>query len=200
MYVCCCNRYWHFLARKLGAAVTALTDIEFAQHVINAFHMRAKEMDVPLLKLALFLDPKYRQAALQQAAPPVGSSSALVPLAKLQHEAGVLAQRLGYSEDEVTAMFDAMERYAYNLEPFNKQETQPRQYWVAVNSTQPGSSAGGEGVAAGRSGAQLLANIAQKLQDVKPTAATPEQVTGQLPTQPHPTSSAPTGTVLGPHM
>jgi hypothetical protein len=163
--------------------VSALTDVDFAQHVINAFHVRAKEMDVQLLKLALFLDPKYRQAALQQAAPSVSNSTAPIPLAKLQHEAGVLAQRLGYSEDEVTAVFDAMERYAYNLEPFNKQETQPRQYWVAVNSTaQPGSSAGGEGQAAGRSGAQLLANIAQKLQDVKPTAATPEQVAIGLPT------------------
>lgn len=134
---------------------------------------------MPLLKLALFLDPKYRQAALQQAAPSGSNSSAPVPLAKLQHEAGVLAQRLGYSEDEVVAMFDAMERYAYNLEPFNKLETQPRQYWVAVNSTQPGSSADGEGHATGRGGAQLLANIAQKLLDVKPTAATPEQVTRQ---------------------
>ena len=104
-YCCCCCRccrYWHYLARQLGEAVKQLPDVEYQQHIINAFHQRAKEMDVGLLKLALFLSPRYRQAALKTsdssaAGSSSGSSSGSAAarqaaMLKLQSVAGKLAQ------------------------------------------------------------------------------------------------------------
>lgn len=169
------HRYWHYLAHKLGDAVLILPP-DFAVHVINAFHTRAKEMDVPLLKLALFLDPKYRKAAMQQAeqtpsgtndSGPNGSSGPLPPpLIKLMEEAGLLGQRLGFTKEEVDDLFVAMGAYAFGREPFGKTELGPVAFWACVGSSSS-------------RGAVLLATLAMKLRDVKPTAATPEQVCHQ---------------------
>lgn len=157
----CSQRYWHYLARKLDAALSKVPDDDYRQHVLGAFYARAKEMDVPLLKLALFLDPKYRQAALSSS----NGAAAIQSLAKLQVEAGQLAQKLGYTEEEVGGLFVQMRAYAFNQAPFNLSITDPGTYWMAV-----------VGSASGTTSPQLLANIATRLLEVKPTATTPEQV------------------------
>lgn len=192
---CCCNRCWHTLACKLTAAVAALPDPAFAQHVTNAFYTHAKETNIPLLQLALFLEPSSRLAALQQQAiPPAGSSnsnsssssSSVCPaLARLQLEAGTLAQRLGWSENEVLSLFQAMAAYACNQEPFSSQQALPCLYWrdVAAAAQQYGSSAGAEGEASSgcsATGVQLLADMAQRLLGARITAATQEQVRRDL--------------------
>jgi hypothetical protein len=171
------------LARKLEAALLQVPDDDYRQHVIGAFYARAKEMDVPLLKLALFLDPRYRQAALSSSRGGSGdsggassssnsSAAAMQTLAKLQVEAGQLAQKLGYTEEEVGGLFLQMKAYAFNQSPFNVSITNPETYWTAVvgNNSSSGSSSSTV------NSPQLLASIATRLLEIKPTATTPEQV------------------------
>jgi hypothetical protein len=193
-------RYWHYLGWVLGQAVAQVPDSSYKQHVINAFHQRAKEMDVPLLKLALFLDPRYRQAATRSAgAGTDGLSSSTSPqMAALLKEAGQLAQRLGYSQEEVRQLMVQMRCYAANKAPFNQQDLMPSTYWNSVVAGEAGvqvqappppadaaaqdaeaaAAAAGRPAGAGQavSGPQLLANIPTRLLDVKPSAMAPEQV------------------------
>jgi hypothetical protein len=172
----------------------------FRIHLKTHFNSRAKEMDVPLLKLALFLDPRYRQAAIKVSAgsstvPNSSSSSsssngshlaAFVDsttkgLAALKLEAAKLAQQLGYSREEVQELFKLMVSYAYNRAPFNVSELSPDIYWEAVlgspeDAAATAAAAVGSAAAAGRARPELLANIAIKLREVKPTGTSAEQV------------------------
>lgn len=214
MVVCCVVRlcfcrYWHYLQRVLEPVVVQLLDRQrgFGLRVVQAFNARATEMDVPLLKLALFLDPKYRRAAIRMSVSNVsprtnsggssggdsgsggdgsasggssggGSGSGSAPddattgIAALQTEAGKLAQKLGYSQDDVLQLYVLMDMYAYNRPPFNKSQLAPRAYWVAV----VGSPATAGGTAAAAERPELLANIALRLLETKPTATSIEQV------------------------
>uniref|UniRef100_A0A383VUA2 DUF659 domain-containing protein n=1 Tax=Tetradesmus obliquus TaxID=3088 RepID=A0A383VUA2_TETOB len=155
----------------------------------------AARNNIPLLQLALFLEPSSRLAALQQQAiPPAGSSnsssssssSSVCPaLSRLQLEAGTLAQRLGWSENKVLSLFQAMAAYACNQEPFSSQQALPCLYWrdVAAAAQQYGSSAGAEGEASSgcsATGVQLLADMAQRLLGARITAATQEQVSRRI--------------------
>lgn len=171
------------MARKLEAALPQVPDNAYRQHVIGAFHARAKEMDVPLLKLALFLDPRYRQAALSSNSSTSGGgggsdgassssnsgAAAMQSLAKVQVEAGLLAQKLGYTEEEVGGLFLEMKAYAHNRAPYNIGITNPETYWMAVIGSNNSSSST-------VNNPQLLASIATRLLEIKPTATTPEQV------------------------
>jgi hypothetical protein len=56
----CVTRYWLYLNRSVGEQLEALQDPEYKQHVLKAFNKRAVEMDSPLCRLALFLDPRFR--------------------------------------------------------------------------------------------------------------------------------------------
>jgi hypothetical protein len=119
---------------------------------VEAFNVRAKEMDVPLLKLALFLDPRYRQAAIQGAARSSAATNASssgdgggggsisilsLGLAALKIEAGKLAQKLGYSMQDVTDLYSEMSSYASNKPPYKQQDLTPSSYWVAVLTALP---------------------------------------------------------------
>jgi hypothetical protein len=197
--------------KKASEDVFAL-DLSYLQRMLDSFNRRAKEMDVPLLKLALFLDPRYRQAAIKlsagSSAAPSSSSSAsgssgagssngsslavfldstTKGLAALKLEAAKLAQKLGYNESEVRELFKVMEDYAYNRPPFNKHDLSPDIYWEAVIGS-PADAAGaaaaavGSAAVAGRVRPELLANIAIKLREIKPTATSAEQVCNQCTT------------------
>ena len=64
--VCC--RYWVFLARDLAQALTVGSSLEgsleFKKHVVKSYCKRLQEMDLPIGRLALLLDPRYRRAVL----------------------------------------------------------------------------------------------------------------------------------------
>jgi len=81
--------------RTLGAAVEQLRDEAYRQHVIAAFNERAKEMDVVLLRLTLFLHPQFRRAAITVSSS--SNSSMDDPVALLQTKATELAAQLGYT-------------------------------------------------------------------------------------------------------
>jgi hypothetical protein len=170
-------------------------DHSYRLWVTAAFNNRAKEMDVPLLKLALFLDPRYRQAAIKVSAGSTagtsgssdgssGGNSMFVDsttqgLAALKVEAGTLAQKLGYSKDEVSELYTLMQDYAYNRPPFNKQDLTPSTYWVAVlGASMDAAAVRTSTTATGSRRPGLLANIAIKMLELKPTATSIEQVRG----------------------
>lgn len=56
-------RCWLYLADALGKVLTPLPE-SFQTHMFWAFSSRAKQQDQMLCRLALFLDPLYRRAAL----------------------------------------------------------------------------------------------------------------------------------------
>jgi hypothetical protein len=163
------------LKLKQAAANVASRDCMYSAWVIRSFNGRSLEMDVPLLKLALFLDPRYRQAAIKMSAGSSSSddssSSVVVSdvtkgLAALKTTAGKLAQQQGYSQDEVMQLFNLMDLYAHNRHPFNQQSTTPTAYWTAVLASPTAAAAKPE----------LLARLGLKLSVVRPTAAAIEQV------------------------
>ena len=62
--VCACTcRCWLYLSKELGAALEGVPQ-DFQIHIIWAVAKRAKQQDMVLCRLALFLDPRFRQAAL----------------------------------------------------------------------------------------------------------------------------------------
>jgi hypothetical protein len=62
------TRYWLYLNQATEALLPQLSSAAFQQHVCAAFNKRAVEMDSPLCRLALFLDPRYRAIGGSQAA------------------------------------------------------------------------------------------------------------------------------------
>jgi hypothetical protein len=57
------RRCWLYLSKEIGAVLDALPE-NYQIHIIWAVAKRAKEQDMVLCRLALFLDPRFRQAAL----------------------------------------------------------------------------------------------------------------------------------------
>jgi hypothetical protein len=57
------RRCWLYLSKELGAVLDAVPE-DYQIHIIWAVAKRAKEQDMVLCRLALFLDPRFRKAAL----------------------------------------------------------------------------------------------------------------------------------------
>jgi hypothetical protein len=55
-----------YLAHELGSVINRLPT-DFQRHIIWAFSTRAKQQDSVLCRLALYLDPRFRQAASSSA-------------------------------------------------------------------------------------------------------------------------------------
>lgn len=94
-------------------------------------------------------------------------------LSALKVEAGKLAQKQGYSADEVSQVYDLMDLYASNSPPFNQQPLAPSAYWVNVHGSQVTAVSRTTGHAADKG---LLVSLALRLLEAKPTATTVEQV------------------------
>lgn len=104
-------RYWLYLMDKLGAAVNNLQlPTEYKQHLIWGFAKRAKQQDMPLCRLALFLDPRYRQAAMQ------GASSGMTGLLVAAAE---LAKAQGWAEERTKDLMAQMSAYSSGEAPFD---------------------------------------------------------------------------------
>ena len=37
--------------------------VDYAKHILLAFNIKVEEMDIPLCRLALFLDPRFKDVA-----------------------------------------------------------------------------------------------------------------------------------------
>lgn len=102
-------------------------------------------------------------------------------LTAIKSTAGQLAQKLGYSQDEVRELYKQMSAYANNKPPYNRVDLTPSSYWVDVVGT--AAAAGGPAAPEQPAdGPQLLASIAVRLLEVTPTAASAEQVSNSTRT------------------
>lgn len=58
------RRYWLILARELAQSLEPLKELGVSpallQHIVDSYNLRVKEMDSAVGRLALVLDPRYR--------------------------------------------------------------------------------------------------------------------------------------------
>lgn len=152
-------RCWLYLADALGQALTPLPE-SFQTHIIWAFSSRAKQQDQVLCRLALFLDPRYRQAAI--------SSSSNI-MASFVQEAAQFAYLQGWEEEKINKLLSQLSKYGSYHTPFNLLASGPgfscQSWWSTVGQNADGAE---------------LAEMAGVLLDVVPHAAGPERVFSQM--------------------
>lgn len=61
------TRYWLYLNLSVRDVLPSIPDNDYRRHVLIAFNRRAVEMDSQLSRLALFLDPRYKKVASNDA-------------------------------------------------------------------------------------------------------------------------------------
>lgn len=146
-------RYWLYLGQQLSAALESLP-AGFQQHILWAFSTRAKQQDMVLCRLSLFLDPRYRQAA-KSVAPDGTTREFLQAAAELGH-------KQGWSQQAVTTMGHQMQQYGLGQKPFDAPcggpGFDPKMWWLDLAEAAP-----------------KLSELACILLDVVPHAAQPER-------------------------
>jgi hypothetical protein len=154
-------RCWLYLAGALGKVLT-LTPLPegFRTHIIWAFSTRAKQQDQLLCRLALFLDPRYRQAAL---------SSSSNAMASFVQESARLGYLQGWDEEKINQLLLQLSSYSSYHAPFQLPASGAgfscRMWWSIVGLNADGA---------------VLAEMAGVLQDVVPHAAGPERAFSQM--------------------
>lgn len=148
---------WLYLANELGSAMEGLPN-DFRQHIMWAISTRAKQQDLVLCHLALFLDPRYRKAAKL--------STADRSIAEFTKAAGKLAHNQGFSEDKLTSTLQQLQLYSLAKSPFDlpaiaylqcRAESDVKVWWLSMAESAPD-----------------LSELALILLDVAPHAADPE--------------------------
>lgn len=152
-------RCWLYLADALGKVLAPLPE-GFQQHIIWAFSTRAKQQDQVLCHLALFLDPRYRQAAL--------SSSSNI-MASFVQESAQFGYLQGWDQEKINQLLSQLSNYSRYLAPFNLPASGTgfscQTWWSTVGQNADGA---------------VLAEMAGVLLDVVPHAAGPERVFSQM--------------------
>jgi hypothetical protein len=147
-------RYWLYLGKELGAALDGLP-ADFQQHVMWAFSSRAKQQDMVLCRLALFLDPRYRKAA--KSATEQGTTREFL------NAASRLGHKQGWCAQSVKTMLQQMQSYGLCAAPFDApcdgEHFDPKVWWQDLSETAP-----------------RLSELAIILLDIVPHAAQPERV------------------------
>ena len=134
---------------------------DFREHAAQAFHRRCKEVDIPIIKLAMFLDPRFKTAAVFNPDPKHPSS-----FAQLKAYGASILQRRGYSRDDVVHLCGQMDQYLAGVGSFSNPVCGPiRQWWEAAG--------------AAAKAPQLMA-LAVLLVDIVPHAAAPERLLSML--------------------
>lgn len=143
-----------YLAHALGEVLPNVPD-GFQAHIIWAFSTRAKQQDQIMCRLALFLDPRFRQAA-------ISSSSNM--MASFVEEAAKFGHLQGWDATKINQLMQQLSNYAEFQPPFNMPVTSTgfscKVWWSTVGKN---------------ADAAVLAELAEVLQDVVPHAAAPER-------------------------
>ena len=134
----------------------------FQEHIIWAFSKRAKQQDMVLCRLALFLDPRFRQAALN-------SSSSATTMSQFISTAAKYGHSQGWDAAKINTLLMQLSHYSDCIPPFDLAYTGPgfncRSWWSTVGKDAAGA---------------VLAELAGVLLDVVPHAAGPERVFSQM--------------------
>lgn len=147
-------RCWLYLAHALGEVLPSVPS-GFQAHIIWAFSTRAKQQDQVICRLALFLDPRFRQAAI--------SSSSNIMAAFVQ-AAAKFGHLQGWDEAKINQLLQQLSQYTEFHPPFNLPVASAgfscKVWWSTVGKN---------------ADAAVLAELAEVLLDVVPHAAAPER-------------------------
>eukprot|EP00775_Hariotina_reticulata_P003312 gene3312-3588_t len=155
-------RYWLYLAHHLGTQLDSLP-LEYQSHIMWAFSKRARQQDMPLCRLALYLDPRFRQAA----------SKGIDSMAELVTKAAEYAHSQGYDAETIQLVLAQLAAYGRAKAPFHLPTT------AAAPGAQFSCKDWWSTVAMDAGGA-ALAELALVLLDVVPHAAEPERVFSKM--------------------
>jgi hypothetical protein len=122
------RRCWLYLAKELGEVLTSVPE-GFQEHIIWAFSKRAKQQDMVLCRLALFLDPRFRQAALS-------SSSSATTMSQFISTAAKYGHSQGWDAAKINTLLMQLSHYSDCIPPFDLAYTGPgfncRSWWSTV--------------------------------------------------------------------
>lgn len=125
----------------------------FQTHIIWAFSARAKKQDQVLGRLALYLDPRFRQAALR------GDGNLMCDFGTA---ATTFGHAQGWPQEKLTKLLEQLGNYGDYKPPFNQPcDGSCRSWWSNCGKNEDGAA---------------LAELAGVLFDVVPHAAAPERV------------------------
>ena len=137
-----------------------LLPADFQEHVVLAFSMRAKQQDMAVIRVALFLDPRFRKAA----------TSSNSGISEFIDWASSFAHKQGWAAASIAALLDQMSTYSFGDAPFD--------HPIAVGA--PFSSRNWWRTVGQHKAAAELAEVALILLDVVPHAAEPERVFSKM--------------------
>lgn len=147
--------------KELGAVLDDLP-LDYQEHIIWAVSVRAKEQDTVLARLALFLDPRFRQAASSR---DISSSSMRDFITRLSE----YAASQGWDQGRISGVLGQLSQYGLGQPPFDlpyasgttSSGFSARLWWQTLRTD---------------AAAADLAELALVLLEVVPHAATPERV------------------------
>lgn len=133
---------------------------DYQEHIIWAVSVRARDQDTVLSRLALFLDPRFRQAA---------SSNSSSGISDFISKASHFAASQGWDQPRITAVLGQLSQYSLGQHPFDlpcaagtsSSGFSARMWWQTIRNN---------------AAAADLAELVLVLVEVVPHAATPECV------------------------
>lgn len=146
------TRHWILLGISLSTAVReSILPIDFLQHVTSLYIRRVGEMDLSLCRLALFMDPRYKDVISEDA-------NVFKELIKL---ACTIMKNRGFGLEKIQELITSLQKYkagvAYNTPCFG--DVDLRAWWQSAYTEE----------------SELLVSLGILLQDVIPRAGTLER-------------------------
>jgi hypothetical protein len=107
--------------------------------VAKSYNARALEMDLDLCRLAMYTDPRYKEAACYQEQPALQEPTRRQqpnPFQRLAIAATSILQKRGFSAEECTRVVEELRKYHAGIAPYNLTTSGPdfsvRSWWQAV--------------------------------------------------------------------
>eukprot|EP00898_Chlorokybus_atmophyticus_P006910 jgi/Chlat1/721/Chrsp104S01208 len=145
------TRYWLHVARAID---TQRLPSGAQQHVTQAYNAHVAELDFKLARLALFLDPRYKQSADEDG-----------HFGQLLEQAVRVMQKRGHSEEECRLLLAQMQNYKGGLPPydhfFGGESFDVKGWWLSVVRTEQ---------------TKEIVGLAVMLLDIVPHAADPDRL------------------------
>lgn len=120
-------RKWLHLARAIKGQLSAIPDESFKQHLVACFNTRWSQLSCTLARLALFLDPRYKEAADANGA-----------FRELIVEAVEVMARRGYGPSHCQNLITQLQLYKANMPPYDMasggEGFNVKAWWLALAS------------------------------------------------------------------
>lgn len=158
-------RYWIYIGRALARCIQTseiggVFTQEYKKHIVDVYTRQVDKLDMKLCKLALFLDPRFRSAA-------VGTSSE-DGLKSIIHTAVEIMKNRRFRNSDLNQLIRQMHAYRTGQAPFNSVCTSfdNRVWWMSIG-----------GVKEDR---EMIVNLAIVVQEIAPHTANRDQLFGEF--------------------